>query len=117
MTTLSYCQETYPKTIVLNKDTLVLISQMQVKTINKVFAYKDYLEQTNKMLDTTLNNYKLLTDKKDSLIFRLNKENNQKINDLKISNNKFFLKTKTIKRQRNVLFYISAVLTAILILR
>jgi hypothetical protein len=39
--TLSYCQNTYPQKIVLNKDTVVAITETQLQHINECFYQRD----------------------------------------------------------------------------
>ena len=60
----SYCQKNYPQKLVLGKDTVVCVTQDQVKTINYVFDERDfYKSQWDSLLvvdeikDLLLNDY------------------------------------------------------------
>ena len=65
--TCLYCQNIYPKKIVLNKDTLVLITDYQAKQITKTYLLLDYCNQESLIKD------KILSEK-DGTIINLKKE-------------------------------------------
>ena len=54
MTTLSYSQNTYPKQIVLNNDSVVVITKLQLKKANKIFANEAYLSDRIKLIEQEL---------------------------------------------------------------
>lgn len=92
--TLSYCQNTYPQKIVLNKDTVVAITETQLQHINECFYQRDgmrsdadsmaYLlsmqslsisRQSNINKKLVLKNTKLLTDYLDAIkLYELEKQ-------------------------------------------
>lgn len=65
---LIYSQQTYPRTIKLGNDTVVVLLPDQVKKINIVWEHKRFLESENSILNNTLNEYTILSQQKDSLI-------------------------------------------------
>lgn len=92
--TLSYCQNTYPQKIVLNKDTVVAITETQLQHINECFYQRDgmrsdadsmaYLlsmqslsisRQSNINKKLVLKNTKLLADYLDAIkLYELEKQ-------------------------------------------
>lgn len=92
--TLSYCQNTYPQKIVLNKDTVVTITKTQLQHINECFYQRDgmridadsmaYLlsmqslsisRQSNINKKLVLKNTKLLADYLDAIkLYELEKQ-------------------------------------------
>lgn len=54
MATLSYSQSSYPKKIVLNNDTLVLITAIQLKQCNQKFNQLEYEIKLNKINDSII---------------------------------------------------------------
>lgn len=92
--TLSYCQNTYPQKIVLNKDTVVAVTETQLQRINECFYQRDgmrsdadsmaYLlsmqslsisRQSNINKKLVLKNTKLLADYLDAIkLYELEKQ-------------------------------------------
>lgn len=52
--TLSYCQTSYPKKILVDKDTVVAITETQLKEINKTFLETEALRAETKVLKTAI---------------------------------------------------------------
>lgn len=108
----SYCQETYPREIILNKDTIIGITEDQLKEINIVFSensyYKEVIDSTEliiRSINETLLNTKETYLEYGKLIVLMNEQlesTNRKVlnaeNNLKIVQDELKLqKKKTIK--------------------
>jgi chromosome segregation ATPase len=68
MSKLSFSQETYPKTLLIGKDTLIVLKPKQVREINVSYEYRRFLEAENVIINKTLTQYVALSNKKDSII-------------------------------------------------
>lgn len=68
MSKFSYCQKTYPKTLLIGSDTVIVLLPNQVKQINIVWDHKRFLEAENSILNKTLKEYRILSYLKDSII-------------------------------------------------
>lgn len=51
---MTYSQNTYPKQIVLNEDTLIAITSIQLKKANKIFANEAFLVDKMKLIKKEL---------------------------------------------------------------
>jgi len=110
MVKLSYSQETYPKILLINQDTLVVINPNQVKKINLTYNQRDFLEAKNSVLNKTLNEYTLLSQQKDSIIsLKIESESQLKdetlkmqgqIGNLTTQNNKLDIGNQKLKKGR-----------------
>lgn len=58
---MSYCQTSYPKKIVVGKDTVVAVTETQLKEINKTFLETEALKEETQVLKKTIS-------EKDSVI-------------------------------------------------
>ena len=112
MRILSYSQEIYPKEVVLNNDTVICITEDQLKEINIVFNensyYKDVIDSTKVIIyniNETLSNTRKTYLEYGKLIVLMNEQlesTNKKVlnaeNNLKIVQDELKLqKKKTIK--------------------
>jgi predicted RNase H-like nuclease (RuvC/YqgF family) len=51
MVLLSFCQDTYPRMMVINGDTVVAVTVRQAKKINRTFAKEEYYRTENDSLE------------------------------------------------------------------
>ena len=116
MTILIFSQNIYPKKIVLDYDTVVVISEEQLIKINSEFAYNEYLENA---LDLKINQvYSLdsLCHRKDNLLdtmIIIARNQNTTLNDLSkknINTEKLLIKEK---RKVKFSFITGSILTLI----
>lgn len=104
---LNYSQETYPKIISLNNDTLVIISLEQVKKLNITFEHRNMLAEQVGVLNNTIDEYVLLSNKKDSINADLSVKYKQSVEEGKELNSKNIILAQDlqkIKKQRKFIF-------------
>ena len=82
MTILSYSQNSYPRKLILESDTVIVISEPQLKKINEYLLRYEKLNLYNDSLISILNTQKTILDKRNVLNELLNKRNS----DLLIQN-------------------------------
>ena len=120
MLTSSYSQGIYPKKVLINKDTLILITPFQVRKLNKVFILKNSLRDKNEVLMETLAAYEVLSDEKDNIIQAKIKLENGYLKSLEGLNNENLRindKNIVLLRQRKILFVVSISLVAIVLIK
>lgn len=100
MSTLCYCQNTYPKKIVFDNDTCVALSLELVKTINLKLQRKAFLQKENEILLNQVRESNHIIDvlkqdieTRDSLLIAFRKESDQ-VNELVLSERKLNARLK-----------------------
>lgn len=90
---MSYSQETFPRILVINNDTVIVLQPEQVKQLNIVYEVNRALKEENTILSATLNEYVLLNSQKEILLSQkaslekdLRDEAIELSNQLKLSN-------------------------------
>ena len=68
MSQSSFCQTTYPKIVVYEKDTVVLFTPLQVRQINSIIVDRDILKEEVLLLDSLSITQNMLILNKDSQI-------------------------------------------------
>lgn len=119
----SYCQEIYPKILILSSDTVVVLQPVQIKHINLVFEHRKFLLAENEILNKTLNEYVMLSHQKDSILDV--KIANEAIFTSKLellSKEKYAVQEQNIRLKKNrkiniLLGFIGGVVTTYLIMR
>ena len=107
-----FSQETYPRTLLIDKDTLVVLRPKQVRNINISYEHKRFLEAENSIIKNTLSQYIELGTKKDSIInektkteadLKLDVANiKSQYNDLREENNKLNINLTKAKKSRKI---------------
>lgn len=74
MTKLIFCQTVYPRKVVIDKDTVCIISTEQVRQLNNVFIDRDECNELKDSLNSQLNTYDKLTKAQQEVINSQDKE-------------------------------------------
>lgn len=68
MSQSSFCQDIYPKVVVIERDTLVVLKPYQIKQINSIIVDRDFLRQEVSLLNDLTNTQNRIILNKDSQI-------------------------------------------------
>lgn len=123
---LGISQVAYPKKVVIDNDTVCIVSIPQIKIVNKVFIDRDELRELNDSLNSELSNYRDLAEGQKQIIITQDqqKEIKDKIileKDVIIQSDEKLAKKQNrqigwLKLQRNVLAISALVLSVTLVI-
>ena len=71
MSKLAICQIGYPKILVLENDTVIAITKMQMKKINNLYLHNNECKETNQLLISTIDSCKTTFTIYDTIVFNL----------------------------------------------
>lgn len=71
MSKLAICQTGYPRTVVLENDTVVAITKAQMKKINNLHFHYQECKETNQLLTSTIDSCKVTFALYDTMILNL----------------------------------------------
>lgn len=112
----SFCQEIYPKILIVNTDTFVVVNKEQVYKINTVYArfnnLKEYSNNLNNIviilnekINLLNNNFNLLKDKEEKLILQnINLKDLNEINNNLVQRYREEIKYQKVKRMKTGFF-------------
>ncbi len=124
---LNYSQKTWPQIQVIDADTVCIISIDQVKKINRIFIDRVECNEIKDSLNLVIDNYGILVEKKDDLLFLQDKQIEIQDNIIGkqgriVANDSIVIrgrdkKVRWLKVQRNGLVVISVLFVILLMVR
>lgn len=117
-----FSQTGYPRKILINKDTLVVLTTPQLKKVNMTFVRLDFFREMNDTLNSIISSYKTALSTQSDLNSSLQKQIDLKqtiiiqeeavISNYKITEKKLERQMKWLKVQRNTFFVTTVILAA-----